>query len=158
MSVKATGQSGKLKSVRPLDLQVIGTELAIKWDDGAESFIALEALRRRCPCAGCMGEKDIMGNVYKNPAEELGPRAFQLTRINTVGGTPSSPCGPTATPRASIHLTTCGGWMPPAAPRKSASMAQALPPKLAKSSTSSNSNQVPMSLRWPAAALCISFK
>lgn len=72
--------------MRPLDLQVIGTELAIKWDDGAESFIGLETLRRRCPCAGCMGEKDIMGNVYKNPAQELTARAFQLTRINTVGG------------------------------------------------------------------------
>jgi DUF971 family protein len=86
MSVKAMAPTGKLISVRPLDLQMIGTELAIKWEDGAESFIALETLRRCCPCAGCQGEKDIMGNVYKNPAETLTGRAFQLTRIKTVGG------------------------------------------------------------------------
>ena len=72
--------------MRPLDLQVIGNDLAIKWDDGVESFISLEKLRRRCPCAGCLGEKDIMGNVYKNPAQALSARAFLLTRLNTVGG------------------------------------------------------------------------
>jgi DUF971 family protein len=72
--------------MRPLDLQQIGSELAIKWEDGLESFIPLERLRQRCPCAGCMGEKDIMGNVYKNPAQKLSPRAFILTRLEPVGG------------------------------------------------------------------------
>ncbi|HWD20932.1 MAG TPA: DUF971 domain-containing protein [Verrucomicrobiae bacterium] len=71
--------------MRLLDVQQIGQELAIKWDDG-ESFIGLELLRRRCPCAGCMGEKDIMGNVYKNPSQTLSGRAFVLTRLNPVGG------------------------------------------------------------------------
>ena len=28
--------------MRPLDLQLIGNQLAIKWNDGTESFIALE--------------------------------------------------------------------------------------------------------------------
>src|SRR5262245_39360576 len=55
------------RAMRPTDLQVIGTELAVKWDDGTESFILLEKLRRHCPCAGCKGEMDIMGNVYKSP-------------------------------------------------------------------------------------------
>jgi DUF971 family protein len=72
--------------MRPLDLQQIGSELAIKWEDGKESFIALEQLRRRCPCAGCAGEKDIMGNVYKNPEAKLAGRSFVLTRIEQVGG------------------------------------------------------------------------
>jgi len=72
--------------MRPLDIQQIGEELAIKWDDGAETFISLEALRRRCPCAGCKGEVDIMGNVYKNPDRPLPAKAFQLVRIVTVGG------------------------------------------------------------------------
>ena len=53
--------------MRPVDIQQIGNELAIKWDAGGEDFIPLEKLRRRCPCAGCKGEVDIMGNVYKNP-------------------------------------------------------------------------------------------
>ncbi|HEX7618535.1 MAG TPA: DUF971 domain-containing protein [Verrucomicrobiae bacterium] len=72
--------------MRPLDIQPIGNELAIKLDDGGESFIPLEMLRRCCPCAGCKGETDIMGNVYKNPERPLSPGAFELTRIITVGG------------------------------------------------------------------------
>ena len=59
--------------MRPLDLQQIGNELAIKWDDGGESFIPLETLRRCCPCAGCKGETDILGKVYKNPGRQLTP-------------------------------------------------------------------------------------
>jgi len=72
--------------MKPTDIQPIGEELAIKWDDGSESFIKLEALRRACPCAGCKGEVDIMGNLYKNPDRALGPAAFQLVRIARVGG------------------------------------------------------------------------
>lgn len=72
--------------MRPTDIQQIGNELAIKWDDGSESYVCLETLRRCCPCAGCKGEADIMGNVYKNPDRPLPPQAFQLVRIVTVGG------------------------------------------------------------------------
>jgi DUF971 family protein len=72
-------------AMRPVDLQVIGAELAIKWDDGSESYLPLEKLRRGCPCAGCRGEMDILGNVYRNPAAALSPSAFQLQRIVNVG-------------------------------------------------------------------------
>ncbi|MFM1770698.1 MAG: hypothetical protein RJA22_3227 [Verrucomicrobiota bacterium] len=72
--------------MRLLDLQVIGNELAVKWDDGTETFIPLETLRRACPCAGCKGEMDIMGNVYRAPDRPYGPTAFQLTRVGLVGG------------------------------------------------------------------------
>ncbi|MGO8766271.1 MAG: DUF971 domain-containing protein [Limisphaerales bacterium] len=71
--------------MRPIDLQQIGAELAIKWDNGDESFIPLEKLRRHCPCAGCQGETDLLGNLYKNPGAELAPAAFQLKKIVTVG-------------------------------------------------------------------------
>lgn len=71
--------------MQPTDIQQIGQELAIKWKDGTESFIALEKLRRACPCAGCKGETDILGNVYKDPARPLPPAAFQLARIELVG-------------------------------------------------------------------------
>jgi DUF971 family protein len=71
--------------MRPVDLQQIGNELAVKWDDGGENFISLEKLRRCCPCAGCKGEVDIMGNVYKNPDKALTPHAFELVRIVGVG-------------------------------------------------------------------------
>lgn len=72
--------------MRPQDIQPIGTELAVKWSDGSESFIPLEALRRVCPCAGCKGETDIMGNLYKNPEQPLTANAFVLVRFMTVGG------------------------------------------------------------------------
>jgi DUF971 family protein len=72
--------------MRPVDIQQIGNELAVKWDDGGENFIALEKLRRSCPCAGCKGEVDIMGNVYKNPEKPLTPKAFELVRLELVGG------------------------------------------------------------------------
>ncbi len=72
--------------MQPLDVQSIGQDLAIKWEDGSESFITLEQLRRHCPCAGCKGEVDIMGNVYRNPDRPLSPEAFRLQRIVRVGG------------------------------------------------------------------------
>jgi DUF971 family protein len=72
--------------MRPVDIQQIGNELAIKCDDGGEDFIPLEQLRRCCPCAGCKGEVDIMGNVYKNPEQVLTLKAFELVRIVGVGG------------------------------------------------------------------------
>ena len=72
--------------MKPTDIQQIGNELAVKWDDGSESFISLEKLRRHCPCAGCKGETDILGNVYKNSETKLSPAAFELKRFVSVGG------------------------------------------------------------------------
>lgn len=71
--------------MRPIDLQQVGEELAIKWEDGSESYISLNTLRRACPCAGCKGEMDVMGNLYKNPEQPLTPRAFELVRMEHVG-------------------------------------------------------------------------
>jgi len=71
--------------MRPLDIQQIGQELAIKWEDGQESFINLERLRRACPCAGCKGEADIMGNLYKGPDQTLTLVAFQLRQVVPIG-------------------------------------------------------------------------
>jgi DUF971 family protein len=72
--------------MRPVSIERIGKELAIKWDDGAESFIPLEKLRRACPCAGCKGEMDIMGNLYKNPDKPLTAASLELVQWKMVGG------------------------------------------------------------------------
>ncbi len=72
--------------MRPVDIQQIGDELAIKWDDGGETFVSCEKLRRHCPCAGCKGEVDVMGNLYKNPERPLTEQAFKLQRLAFVGG------------------------------------------------------------------------
>src|SRR5437899_870425 len=71
--------------MKPTDIQQIGDELAIRWEDQSESFVPLEKLRRHCPCAGCRGEVDVMGNLYKNPARPLRPESFHLRRLVHVG-------------------------------------------------------------------------
>ena len=71
--------------MRLADIQGIGEELAIKWDDGSESYIRLDKLRRYCPCAGCKGEVDVTGRLHKGPEIPLTPRSFQLVRIDRVG-------------------------------------------------------------------------
>jgi DUF971 family protein len=73
-------------NVRPENIQQISDELAIKWDDGSETFLKLETMRRHCPCASCHGETDIMGNVYKGANKAYAANAFTLLRLNTVGG------------------------------------------------------------------------
>jgi DUF971 family protein len=72
--------------VKPLDLQHIGNELAVKWDDGAESFISLEKMRRACPCASCQGEVDVLGQLHKGPDKKLTAAAFVLRNWSMVGG------------------------------------------------------------------------
>ena len=72
--------------MRPRDIQQIGTELAIKWDDESESFLTLEKMRRACPCAGCKGETDIMGNLYIASEKPLKPESFRLSGLAYVGG------------------------------------------------------------------------
>ena len=64
---------------------MIGTDLAARWPDGGESFVSLETLRRRCPCAGCQGETDVMGNVHRGPDVQLRPESFRLVRFTSVG-------------------------------------------------------------------------
>ena len=71
--------------MRPLDIQHIGNELAVKWPDGTESFIPLEQLRRACPCAGCKGEVDVLGHLHKGPEKSLSPEAFDLVQMTLVG-------------------------------------------------------------------------
>jgi DUF971 family protein len=69
----------------PQNIQQIGSELAIQWADGTESYFALEALRRACPCAACSGEPDVTGKVYA-PLVTYGPHSFELRTFRAVGG------------------------------------------------------------------------
>ena len=48
----------------PQNIQIIGEELAILWEEGHESFIPFERLRACSPSAENVGEKDIFGNQY----------------------------------------------------------------------------------------------
>jgi DUF971 family protein len=72
-------------TLQPTRVEVIGQELAVAWNDGRESFIPLEKLRRACPCAACGGEPDVMGNVDR-PHVSYGPHSFELRDFRFVGG------------------------------------------------------------------------
>jgi DUF971 family protein len=48
----------------PRDIQLIGSEVAIVWSDGAETYFPAEKLRAASPSADTRGEKDIFGNQY----------------------------------------------------------------------------------------------
>jgi DUF971 family protein len=56
----------------PLDLQLIGSEIALRWPDGVEDFLSAEFLRARSPSAENIGERDIFGQQYGGD----GPKNF----------------------------------------------------------------------------------
>ncbi len=61
----------------PVDIQFIGSEVAIRWDDGAESFITFATLRANSPSAAARGEKDIFGHQYGGEA----PKNYQGVEV-----------------------------------------------------------------------------
>jgi DUF971 family protein len=56
----------------PVNIQLIGSELAIAWNDGVETFFPFEALRAASPSAENQGERDIFGHQYGGD----GPKQF----------------------------------------------------------------------------------
>ena len=71
--------------LEPKNMQQIGRELAIQWNDDAESYLDLEMLRRACPCAACGGEPDVLGNIMR-PNVSYSDNSFQLAGFEIVGG------------------------------------------------------------------------
>jgi DUF971 family protein len=71
--------------LEPANIQQIGNELAIRWNDGAESYLDLQFLRRACPCAACGGEPDVLGNVLR-PEVAYSDNSFELEGFDVVGG------------------------------------------------------------------------
>lgn len=67
------------------DVQLIGDELAIRWNDGLESYVRLERFRRACPCAMCGGEPDVLGNISR-PDVTYNASSFELVGWQLVGG------------------------------------------------------------------------
>lgn len=68
----------------PVNVQLVGNEVAIVWDDGMESYLGFERLRAASPSASNRGEQDIFGTVYGGD----GPKQFpgvQVTGWDRVG-------------------------------------------------------------------------
>ena len=68
----------------PTDIQLIGSEVAIRWDDGVESFITFATLRANSPSAEVKGERDIFGTVYGGEAPR-DYRGVEVTAWERVG-------------------------------------------------------------------------
>ena len=50
--------------VEPVRIALKKSEsLDIEWSDGEKSHFDLRFLRRMCPCAGCQGERDLLGRT-----------------------------------------------------------------------------------------------
>ncbi|MEY2537638.1 MAG: hypothetical protein QOG67_1378 [Verrucomicrobiota bacterium] len=71
--------------LEPTNIQQIGPELAVQWNDGTESYLILEQLRRACPCAACGGEPDVLGNISR-PNVSYSNASFDLIGFELVGG------------------------------------------------------------------------
>jgi DUF971 family protein len=71
--------------LEPTNIQQIGDELAISWNDARESFFKLETLRRACPCAGCGGEPDVLGRISR-PGVIYTDESFHLLGFDLIGG------------------------------------------------------------------------
>jgi DUF971 family protein len=71
--------------LEPTNIQQIGNELAIQWNDRTESYLDLQFLRRACPCAACGGEPDVLGNIMR-PNVSYSENSFDLTGFEIVGG------------------------------------------------------------------------
>jgi len=69
----------------PTNIQIIGNEIAFKWNDGEESYLPFEKLRLACPCASCGGEPDVMGRVVR-PEVVHTPASFQMKNYQIIGG------------------------------------------------------------------------
>ncbi len=74
--------------LEPTNIQQIGNELAIQWNDSTESYLDLQFLRRACPCAACGGEPDVLGNIIGSHDRGMSysENSFELTGFDVVGG------------------------------------------------------------------------
>ena len=69
--------------MRPVQVKVVDKKkLFIKWDDKTESEISLEKLRKFCPCATCLTEREKQSKTY---IPILTENQVKIVNINQVG-------------------------------------------------------------------------
>lgn len=72
-------------TLHPTDIQIIGSELAIRWSDESENYYFMESLRALSPSAENMGEQDLLGNTFGGDTRERFP-GVRVTGWQQVGG------------------------------------------------------------------------
>jgi DUF971 family protein len=72
-------------ALQPVHIEQIGNQLAVRWNDGTESYLEVEQLRRSCPCAACGGEADLLGRNQR-PETSYSSASFVLKSFTQIGG------------------------------------------------------------------------
>ncbi len=73
------------KQIQISQTEIVNDLLLIQWSDKTDSAIPLTILRDNCPCAGCAGEKDVLGNSYIGPPKKLTEHSYRLKGLQPVG-------------------------------------------------------------------------
>ncbi|MAS91903.1 MAG: hypothetical protein CMO55_01805 [Verrucomicrobiales bacterium] len=68
------------------DIQIIGNEIAIRWQDDTESFYAMDRLRALSPSAETQGERDLLGNDITGNQKDKDFTGVRVTGWAPVGG------------------------------------------------------------------------
>jgi len=70
--------------MRPVKIKIIDRKnLFVKWDDGTESEIAPDKLRKHCPCATCLAEREKRSKTYISILNENQVRISGITQIGS---------------------------------------------------------------------------
>ena len=69
--------------MRPVQIKIFDKKkLFIRWDNESESEIGLKKLRKLCPCATCLAERDKQSKTY---IPILNDNQVKIVSINQVG-------------------------------------------------------------------------
>ena len=71
----------------PVEIQLIGSEVAIKWHDGTESYYPADRLRAASPSAETQGERDVLGQRHggHEPRSFAGVTVTGWARVGNYG-------------------------------------------------------------------------
>jgi DUF971 family protein len=82
-NIKLTFMKKYNKNIKDFDL--LNDLLLVNFSDGSEAVISFRRLRDRCPCAGCEGETDALGNLYKPESHPKTESSYELRQVLPVG-------------------------------------------------------------------------
>ena len=71
--------------ITPADIQSIGEEIAIRWQDGTEDYLPMDRLRALSPSAEQQGERDLLGRTIGGSSQH-DYRGVTVTAWVPVGG------------------------------------------------------------------------
>ena len=70
--------------MKPTDVKLIGSEVALRWPDGREDYHLMEVLRAASPSAENVGESDLFGRIHgADPRTEF--PGVEVLRFEFVG-------------------------------------------------------------------------